>query len=579
MILRWLLLGMFILTGILEIAADDNPFKRKTKSPFRRKSASPFVPVPKASDEVDQSTVEPDGSLPVSKRRSRPPKRFRHGKFTPVTGPDDGWAYEPPQQEISDFTPQRVDLTDLDFHDRIKHFDVNRSGRFGTMTTHKTRGNTQIRVMDFQAGEVIASVVTPKELLVLDIDDSGQRLAVVSDAFGSDEKRNLGTFLVGGTVLKEESFFTPFPDLRGHQQQVVSAAFVGDHKMLLVSYSGRVSVWNLQTLREECGFDLNGKPHVVCGPDRDVIAFVDSEKFGLFDIQRQKFPGVAQLPEGMTHCEIAISPRGARLVLSNSSRAMVINAGNGEIQAEVPLTGNSVRKVEFAADDFLLVSNQALYSISDRMLLWSYSGAAESVSVGGRTFFMKEGPAEMGTVIPATLPNPPALAALETAHSQPELFVVRPGVSMQIDVTNVPPKYRETVEQALTKELQNREINVSNDSNLVLVASITGPEKKVVEYGRFVSRGRGYVISEYVSTLEIQWNGQVAWTRKQTNAPGSVSARKGQSIEDALRERTSQPNLYTFQKAGFPSYVQKPDGNSSRSHQALGRTSIDEIRP
>jgi len=498
-----------------------------------------------------------------------------------VSPPKDGWSYEPQGLTDLEFEPLRVDMEAFDFHDRIKRFDVNRPGTFGTITSHRIHGNTQIKVMDFQQGELVASVVTPKELLVLDIDDSGQRLVVVSDKFGFGEKREIGTYLINDSVLTEESLFVPFPDLRTPDLDVVSANFVGDHHMLVLSHSGRVSVWNLETLREECGFDLKSRAQVACGPDPNVIAFADNEQFGLFDIRRQQFLGVAQIPEGMQSLKIAISPTGARLVLAGSEKGVVINTPDGQVQEEIPFSGTSVQRVEFATDDFLLISSQSLYSISNRMLLWTYGGADQSASVGGKTFLLRADSSAEGSVIPATLPDPQARAALEAAHAQPELFVVRPGVAVQIDVTRVPQQYRQIVQKSLTKELQNRDLTVTEQADVVLAAGITGPQQKVVEYGRFglTRGGSGYVISEYVSTLEILWKGQTAWTKKRTNAPGSVSARKGQSIKDALREKTSQPNLRIFEVAGFPRYVRKPNGKSAKSRHALGQSSIDGLSP
>ncbi|MCA9111130.1 MAG: hypothetical protein KDA52_14355, partial [Planctomycetaceae bacterium] len=100
-----------------------------------------------------------------------------------------------------------------------------------------------------------------------------------------------------------------------------------------------------------------------------------------------------------------------------------------------------------------------------------------------------------------------------------------------------------------------------------------------VEYSQFGRGGgaSGYVVSEFVSTLEILWKGQVAWRKERTNAPGSITPKKGQSIQDILREKTSQPNLRLFAQAGFPRYVRKPEGKSAESKESLGQSNIEGL--
>ncbi|MCA9074106.1 MAG: hypothetical protein KDA93_03665 [Planctomycetaceae bacterium] len=497
-----------------------------------------------------------------------------------MISPDDGWRYEPPQVPDLDFEPQQVDVPGLDFQDTIKQFDVNRAGTLGTMTVQRGFGNTQIKVMDFQQGTIVASVVTPKEVLVLDIDNHQQRLLLLSNRNSIGERFEVGTFLYGDSVLTEESVFAPFPDLNLSARNVTSANFVGEHELVAVSQSGRVSVWNLETLREECGFDLKAGANVVCGPDPDMIAFADDEKFGIFHVGRQEFLGVAQIPEGMKSPQIAISPSGTRLALAEGDQAVVVDTINGHVIETIPLAEKLLRDLEFATDEFLLVSHGALYSIADRMLLWDYTGADQAESLGNMTLFVSQGPSDKGSVIPATLPDAKAQAARDVAHAQPELFVVRPGDSVQIDVTNVPTQYRKTVQDALTEQVQDRDLTVVEESDVVLIATITGPEQKVYEYGGFgsINGGAGYVISEFVSTLEIRWKDQVAWSKQRTNAPGSVSAEQGKSYQDVLREKTKTPNLRVFEQAGFPTYVRKPSKGPAQSEQALGKSVINSLR-
>lgn len=558
-----------------------NPFKPKSKSPFQpksnnpeRKSDSPFVPVPSA----DESTPATDGADPGASRPARPRGQVKLGKLIPATSPEGGWNYQPRQLTTLDVKPKSVDL-EVDFTARFKQFDVNRPGTLGTITTYKNEEHTQVKVLNFQSGEVVASIETPEEVLVLAVEDEGHRLAIVSDKFGIGTKREIGVFLIRDSVLMEEATFVPFPDVPEAGINVMAAKFVGDHQLLAVSQSGRVSVWNLETLQEECRFDLKGEVRIASGADPHVVAFVDSEKFGLFDVSLQEFVGVGPLPDGLKHPQVAVSPGGSRMVLADKGAAVVIDAGNGQIELEIPLSGIGMQQIDFATDDFLLASSSELISIADRMVLWSYTGAEASVCVGGATFFMSRGFPTTCSVIAATLPDSAAGGALKTARTQPDLYAVRPGIAVRLDVSGVPAQHRAAVETAVSKHLQDRDLTVAEQSDVAVVAEITGPQQKIVEYGR---SGVGidntpYEISEYVSTLEIHWKGQVAWQKKKTNAPSRISAREGQTFEDALREMTSQPNLRMFETAGIPAYVRKPSGKRAAGGEALGASRIDSL--
>lgn len=70
-----------------------------------------------------------------------------------------------------------------------------------------------------------------------------------------------------------------------------------------------------------------------------------------------------------------------------------------------------------------------------------------------------------------------------------------------------------------------------------------------------------------------------AWRKQQTNAPGSITPKKGQSVQDALREKTSQPNLLRCEQSGIPASVTKPTGTRVESSNSLGRTNVEDLSP
>ena len=106
---------------------------------------------PAAGEDGDEAKSE-------SSRPAKPRGKFKHGKFVPPAAPKDGWNYQLPEFTPPELEAQRVNVSGIDAKNIVKQFHVNRSGKIGVTTSHWPREQTQINVMDFQSGEVIAAI-------------------------------------------------------------------------------------------------------------------------------------------------------------------------------------------------------------------------------------------------------------------------------------------------------------------------------------------------------------------------------------------------------------------------------------
>lgn len=140
----------------------------------------------------------------------------------------------------------------------------------------------------------------------------------------------------------------------------------------------------------------------------------------------------------------------------------VWNTADGSVAFEGNFPGISLAYgLQFPHDDFVLVSNKHLVQWSTGIQLWDYSGSNFTTLIGSTPVFCLAG-GDSGALVPVSLPHPAALQALEDARSQPNLFVLREGVDIQIDISGVPEAYQERVRGGLEKQIANLKCRVAD---------------------------------------------------------------------------------------------------------------------
>ncbi len=155
------------------------------------------------------------------------------------------------------------------------------------------------------------------------------------------------------------------------------------------------------------------------------------------------------------------------------------------------------------------------------------------------------------------------------AKSQSNLFVLKKGAGVDIDLSGVPQQYQGNVEQSLKKLVSAKGFRFLPGSRVVLKPTINGPTREVTIYSFFGS----FAVNRYASGLRIFYNGVSIWDAGVGyNIPGI-----GNSKEDTQRqidEAGKGPYLGFFNNIALPDFLQKTvatNGNPAmRQVQTIG---------
>ena len=172
-----------------------------------------------------------------------------------------------------------------------------------------------------------------------------------------------------------------------------------------------------------------------------------------------------------------------------------------------------------------------------------------------------------GKLMEVSIPHSPALDLLNKAKAQSDLFILKKGAEVSLDLTAVPAQYRGDVEQSLKQLLDQKGFQFSDAASVSLKATISGPTSEAISY-HFAGN---FVVQQYKSALSIEYDGKSIWSSGATNVPGMISGRDAEAIKKQLADAGRKPNLRFFSSARLPDYLQKPSGDGpGKNSQMLG---------
>lgn len=174
--------------------------------------------------------------------------------------------------------------------------------------------------------------------------------------------------------------------------------------------------------------------------------------------------------------------------------------------------------------------------------------------------------------MPIKIPHEEALTWLKRAEEDSDLFVLKKGAKVAIDVSGVPRKYQADVEQALKENMDRMGFLYDSDADVVFQAKIDGPTNEAVRY----HMAGNFVVRQFNSVLSIQYNGKSIWTSRGNNVPGMVSGNSTAEVKQQLEKAGKSPNIRFFAGSNLPEYLQKPGEGSGQAGRAgtLGMSKV-----
>jgi hypothetical protein len=299
-------------------------------------------------------------------------------------------------------------------------------------------------------------------------------------------------------------------------------------------------------------------------PDRKVMVAAANEKLRFFDaLTGAPLGAVGDL--NVISATLAFNPAGSLLAVTTPQRMSIIELASGRIAREIPLPPDFVKKSSTATtwlpSGHLLLGKRYLVSPSQRLVIWSYlfpRGTQIEAYAGNAWLVAGEGA------------GPLSLAAVKIPHDQAktatppvkveDLLVFRKGDQVTIEMsTDGPADVRDKIQQSLEKQVKAMGLTPGGGT-VHIIASTTSGETKNMDYRVFGRGVQTVSVTEKIHTMAVVLDGKEVW--KVTNKAGAsfmVTAKQGQSLEDAIREQ--QDRSYSWlASVKIPSDMVRPEG-------------------
>lgn len=463
----------------------------------------------------------------------------------------------------------------------VKGFAINPVARRAVVSYYWDRGGqskTRLAVCDLEKGTMLADLSADGKMIALALADSGSRVLLRSDEFGKQDRLEIWRLSKSG-IEKELRFSTQREGRRGGGRDIKWARYIGPEKFVTVG-GGSTTVWEAATAKPLCtlaGQNVIGDCFAALSPDRKYLAVAVDKQVCLLDLAAEEVVATLSPPKELLRSSFAFTAKGSRLLCGSMDRLYAWDMATGALYSEIPLTGVAVSMGEdliCPSEDHVLVGGRraTLLDIESQVKLWSYHGHELAGMLGDTCWFVVSG-RDAGALVPSLLPHPAAQEKVQKAMDAPDLFVVKPGTKVKINVAGIAePAEREKIQGTLAQKLQSNGCQVDPSGSVELVALTETGKRRDQTFGsigapRFGPFGRPsnaktYSVQEYFSRLRFVCQGQTVWELSCTSLPHMIHLKPGQSLEDFLRS-TEHPNYAWFATVDLPKIVQKPSSGGA----------------
>lgn len=467
-----------------------------------------------------------------------------------------------------------------DFWEKIAHTCFNVYAKRAVITSHFGKpgkpGSTRMELIDLESGRSLANASGEGKWNALAIHDDGERI-VVQKADNEQAMRQLGTVQLKGKKIVPLDLWEPYEKMtQPDKEKVVRfARFINNNRLLTLSQSGRVVIWDFERRKPVRRFNYHGACEPSLSNDRKHLAICGGDIFGIVNLEDDKEePSVKEAPQMNYWLSSCFSPSCKRFAAATMAKLMVWDVASGDVLFEGKIPGLPTSgKLLFPHEDYVMINGDKLIEIESRIKLWKYNGGVKSMVHG--QLFVVHNENSGGRAMKISVPHSQALDILEKAKKQSDIFVLKKGAEVRFDLQGVPRQYQGDVEQSLRENIERMGFVFSPNAKVTFKASISGPETEAVSY-HFAG---SFVVRKFTSRLSIDYDGQSIWASQSSNVPGAVSGRGKEEIKKQLEKAGRSPNIGFFTGTQLPEFLQKPSGDSQNrgnnyDKQMLGVSNI-----
>ncbi len=550
--------------------------KSSSGNPFESKSDSPFQNKPKSKKPARETPPADEDSAGEGPRTVQVDWTSAEQVTLATT---EKWEVEAPAS-VEGFAskPKTAPLpSKSNFFDGIKGVAVSRAAGKAAVSfvlgEPKPAGTTRVVLCDLTTGKTSAAASAPAQMAPLAVHDDGRQIVMRRDEFGFGNQDRLEVWLLKGKNVVRSVVWTPYDDVQGAARDVLWGEFIDSTHLATSSRAGKVVIWSYPELEPLTTFSLVDGAVPALSPDRKRIAYCNGKEVGIYDIVRGEVIAQQATPQPLQWPYLAFSPSGKKLGCVASDKVLVWDVASGNLERTIPCTGIHVHgSIDYPDDNFVLAGGKFLIDLENQLKLWTYEGQEKVVSAAGWTFFaVTDGEQKPGALVAAQIPQPAVKDLLKKALTDPNLFVLRAGTTVRLNLAGIPDAaQREHVRSALTARLQAIGCQAGDNGTIELAASMEGPKVRQISY-----HGSGdYKVQEYLGRVKFVYQGDTAWETTGTNVPFVISLKRGENVGDHLRQR-EKPDYTFFDRVELPKFLQKPTkGQGPGNSLTLGQSRV-----
>ncbi len=546
---------------------------------------NPFKPSGK--EEMNPFSAKPSGTSPGRTRRPRDEEPMDEDDFDPSAAPRQlkvdwsradligsvgagDWEVTIGEPVAEGAEPRATALPGKsNFFEKMLEIAISGDRKHALVVTSlddpKPEGALTLSVCDLEKGKASVAASTGR-MAPLALHNDAEHVIMRRAEFGFGNADRLEIWQVRGRSVRKLVSFIPHDDANGGSRDVHWAKFLGDDRFA-TSGNGMIGIWSFPEAEPIARIPAGGRPAL--SPDGKLIAWCDGQNVGLFDVEAMEVVAQQATPDRLHDPKLAFSPSGKRLACIAQDRLLVWNTENGDIIQDMKVPSVHIfTGIDFPDEDYVLGGNQYLIGVENQVLLWTYSGQQQVTTAGPWTFF---GTFEdrTGALLPMKIPHVGAINMLSKASSDPNLFVLKEGTRVRLDVSKLPTlEEQNRAIQGLVKRVAASGSVAEPDGKIVLVAAVEGPTQETLS----LRNSGDYTVQKYVTSLKYVYEGQVLWQTSTSNVPGGpvifFNLEDGENIGDWLKKR-EKPDYELFQRAELPRFLQRPNGQGRGPSQSM----------
>ncbi|ODA33700.1 hypothetical protein A6X21_18405 [Planctopirus hydrillae] len=442
---------------------------------------------------------------------------------------------------------------------------------------------TRVVVLNLETGKITAQGQVPNLYTGVAYGSDGLILVRQVEHHGKGNKGLMEGWIVKGKDLAREWSWEPAKGQSGRDEELVWGEILPDGRVLTANEGGKITCWKTEgdEMKALWRLQAQGSSRPDVTRDGKYMAIVADKQCAVMDLEAGEV--VATVPTKGRHLpwpRMAISAEHSRMACFGFDKIIVWDLQTGEEIREIatgPISGGAAPL--WLDDDFLLLGGHLLVDVKNQLRLWDYTGAEMTTFYDRTGLFVVGGPSQSSSLIPIALPHPAAKNYLARALQDPNLFILKEGTQVAIDVSGIQDAAQQAaIKDKLTAKLTQRGFVVGASGSIILKASTeTGKSEKMSyrSFGEAPWNAKEYNVQSYISRLKFVWNGKDVWEGSGNNIPGFLSLSKDETIEQALKKH-EKPNYHFFEHCEIPKLLTKPAENAAAgsSTSALGKSTV-----